>query len=83
MNLAPDQKGVVIAEVAPDSPAQMSGLQVGDVLEMVGGHPVTSPQQAVAALRAGTLRSGAVALRVMRDGHQAFVALSATPASEG
>ncbi len=83
MNLPPNQKGVVIADVAQDSPAQASGLRAGDVLEMVGGHPVTTPQQAVAALRAGTQKSGAVALRVLRDGHQAFVALSATPSSEG
>ncbi len=42
-----------------------------------------SPQQAVTALRAGTQKSGAVALRVMRDGHQAFVALSAAPSNKG
>ena len=83
MNLSPTQKGVVIADVTQDSPAQQAGLQPGDVLEMVGGQAVTTPQQAVAALRNGTQKSGAVALRVMRDGHQAFVALSATPSTEG
>ena len=83
MNLTPDQKGVVIADVQQDSPAQAAGLQSGDVLETVGGQAVTNPQQAVTALRAGTQKSGAVMLRVMRDGHQAFVALSAASSSEG
>jgi serine protease Do len=83
MNLPPNQKGVVIAEVKQDSPAQVAGLQPGDILEMVGSQPITTPQQAVTALRSGTQRSGAVALRVLRDGHQAFVALSAAPSSEG
>ena len=83
MNLPPNQKGVVVAEVKQDSPAQMAGLQPGDVLEMIGSQAVTTPQQAVAALRTGTRNSGAVALRVLRDGHQAFVALSAASPSEG
>ncbi len=83
MNLSPNQKGVVIADVREDSPAQMAGLQPGDVLEMVGKQEVANPQQAVTALRAGTQKSGTVALRVFRDGHQTFVALSATPSSEG
>ena len=83
MNLPPNQKGVVVADVTQDSPAQMAGLQAGDVLEMVGGQAVTNPQQAVTALRSGTQKAGAVALRVLRDGHQAFIALSATSSSEG
>lgn len=83
MNLPPNQKGVVVAEVKADSPAQMAGLMPGDVLEMVGTQAVMTPQQAVTALRAGTQKSGAVALRVLRDGHQAFIALSTTASSEG
>jgi serine protease Do len=57
---------VIIAEVKQDSPAQAAGLQPGDVLEMVGSHAITNPQQAVTALRSGTQKSGAVALRVLR-----------------
>ena len=76
MNVPPSQKGVVIAEVRPDSPAQLAGLQAGDILEAVGNQTVTSPQKAVTALRAATQKSGAVALRVLRDGHRAFVALN-------
>ena len=83
MNLPANQKGVVIADVKQDSPAQMAGLQAGDVLEMVGNQTVTNPQQAVKALRSGTKGSDAVALRILRSGHQEFVALSATPSGEG
>jgi serine protease Do len=84
LNLPASQKGVVIADVKQGSPADSAGLQTGDVLETVGDQAVTSPQQAVRALRDGTRKSGAaVALRVLRDGHQAFVALSATPADQG
>ena len=83
LGLTPNQKGVVIADVKQDSPAQVAGLQAGDVLEMVGNQAITNPQQAVKALRDGTQKSGAVALRVLRDGHQAFVALNASPANEG
>ena len=83
LNLPRNQKGVIIAEVKKDSPAQLAGLMQGDILEMVGTQAVTNPQQAVEALRTGTQNSGAVALQVMRDGHKAFVALSATPSSEG
>ena len=84
LNLPAGQKGVVIAEVKQGSPADSAGLQAGDVLETVGDQAITSPQQAVRALRDGTRKSGAsVALRVLRDGHQAFVALSATTADQG
>ena len=76
LNLPDGQRGVVIASVKQGSPAEAAGLQAGDVLETVGNKAVTNPQQAVAALRDGTKASGsAVALRVLRDGHQAFVAL--------
>ncbi len=84
MNLPAGQKGVVIANVRPESAADTAGLQAGDILESVGDQAVTTPEQAVTALRNGTEKAGsAVALRVLRDGHQAFVALSASQAKQG
>ncbi len=84
LNLPDGQRGVVIASVAHNSPAEAAGLQAGDVLESVAGHPVTTTDQAAKALRDGTRASGsAVALRVVRDGHQAFVALGATSSDQG
>ena len=84
LNLSATQRGVVIAAVRPDSPAQLAGLRAGDVLEAIGDQAVTSPQQAVGALRNATRGAGAaVALRVVRDGHQAYVALSASQSDQG
>jgi serine protease Do len=38
-----DQKGVVITDVAPDSPAAERGLKPGDVIVEVQQEPVASP----------------------------------------
>ena len=75
--LAPAENGagVVIAAVRPDSPAEEAGLRPGDVLKAVGNHAVTTPQDAANALRNAGKAGGAVALRVLRDGQSAFVAL--------
>lgn len=73
LGLSAKTKGAVIAGVRPDSPAANAGLQEGDVLVGVGNKPVTSPEDAVMAIKAQP--NGAVALRVLRDGHTLFVAV--------
>jgi len=73
LNLSPKVKGAVIAGIRPDSPAANAGLQPGDVIVGVGGKPVTSPDEAAKAIR--STAKGAVALRVLRDGHSLFVAI--------
>lgn len=45
--LADDAEGVVVAAVAPGSPAARKGLRPGDVIAMVGQTPVTSPEDVV------------------------------------
>jgi serine protease Do len=40
--LAPDQKGVAVIEVAPGSPAALAGIQRGDVIEEVNRQPIES-----------------------------------------
>jgi serine protease Do len=83
LNLQPGQKGVAVTRVQTGSPAEAAGLLAGDVLESVGGAPVTSPQQALGALRDATREPGsAVALRVLREGQQAFVAMGTSLPSE-
>ncbi len=82
LSLPPGEQGVVVASIRPDSPAEEAGLHPGDVLKAVGNHAVTSPQDAASALREATKAGGAVALRVLREGQSAFVALK-VPASAG
>lgn len=68
-------QGAVIAAVRQDSPAEEAGLRPGDVLKAVGSHSVKTPEDAANALRVAAKAGGAVALRVLRDGQSAFVAL--------
>ena len=75
--------GAVIAEVRPDSPAAQAGLKTGDVIVAVGATEVKDPDAAVRAIREATATPGsAVALRILRDGRGAFVAVQ-VPASQG
>ena len=74
LNLAADQKGVVITSVAPGSDAAEKGLRRGDVIVSVNRQPVTQPQQLIAAVDA-TRRAGrkSVLLLVKRgQGIEAF-----------
>jgi serine protease Do len=49
-NLPPDQKGVVVTAVKPNSPAAAAGVGVGDVVLYTGLTPVNSPQDMLNAL---------------------------------
>jgi serine protease Do len=69
--------GAVVARVEPGSPAEQAGIRPGDVIVGVGTKPVASPDEAVRAIRSAS-REGdkALALRILRDGRSAFVAVS-------
>jgi serine protease Do len=69
-------KGAVITEVKQGSVAEQAGLQAGDVIIGVGDSPVASPSEATRAIRDSLKSSQAVALRIIRDGQPAFVAVS-------
>ncbi|MEM7208928.1 MAG: Do family serine endopeptidase [Pseudomonadota bacterium] len=61
------KRGVVITEVEPGSAAQRAGLQVGDVIVVVGGRPVRHTNDVRNII--GLLRVGQqVTMRVIRDG---------------
>jgi serine protease Do len=76
LNLPDNFRGAVITEVQPGSTAEQAGLQAGDVITAVGDKLVTSPAEATRAIRESLKNSQAVALRIMRDGQPAFVAVS-------
>ncbi len=67
--------GAVVAEVEPGSPAEQAGLQPGDVVLGVGGKSISSPEEAASAIRSATHGGHGLALRILRDGHAAFVAV--------
>jgi serine protease Do len=76
LGLPEDTQGVVIANVAPDSPAAQAGLREGDVLLSVGHRKVETPHGAAAAIRAATKDGKTVALRILRDGQAGYVAVN-------
>ena len=82
LDLPAGQRGVVVASVKQGSPAEEAGLKAGDLLSAVGNHPVTTLREAVDALRSADQPGAAIALRVMRDGQNAFVALR-VPSDQG
>jgi serine protease Do len=69
-------KGVVVTEVKPDSPAAQAGLAAGDVIREVNRMPV----QGLGDVERGLARrtdAGQVLLRVERDGAQRYVVIAA------
>ncbi|RMH22540.1 MAG: PDZ domain-containing protein [Acidobacteria bacterium] len=65
---APEDRGVLVARVVPDSPAERAGLRVGDVVTAIDGQPVTSSWDLGRAVRRAE-EGQSVALEVYRD-HQ-------------
>jgi serine protease Do len=75
LNLPGGEKGAVVAQVQPGSPADQAGIQTGDVIIGVGMKAVTSPEDTIRAIRQATRNDKTVALRIMRNGQAAFVAI--------
>ena len=64
---APEESGVLVSRVAPDSPAAAAGIAVGDVITSAGGGPVSTAGQLVG--RVGHRREGEeIDLGIVRDG---------------
>jgi serine protease Do len=76
LGLSSDVKGVVVAEVAPGSPAAEKGIRPGDVITRVNQKAVNSVGDAVAALNAVREADETALLLVRRGDSQRFVALS-------
>lgn len=63
----PDGEGVLVSEVVADSPAEVAGLQAGDVVTGINGEPVGSTRDLARSVRA-LEASESAALEVWRDG---------------
>ncbi len=68
--------GVVVHGVSAGSAADQAGIHPGDIILGVGSQLVSSPREAVTAVHAALKHDQSVALRILRDGHDAFVAVS-------
>ncbi|MBE9605306.1 Do family serine endopeptidase [Acetobacteraceae bacterium H6797] len=83
LHIGADVRGAVVAAVQDDSPAAHAGLRPGDVITSVGNHRVAGPEEAVRAIRQARHNPNtAVALRILRDGHNVFVAVGG-PSDQG
>ncbi|MEO9191152.1 MAG: Do family serine endopeptidase [Acetobacteraceae bacterium] len=83
LELPNDTSGAVVMQVKPGSPAEQAGIQPGDVIVGVGTHAVQSPSQASKAIGDALGHdSKALALRIIRNGQPAFVAVNLNPNAE-
>jgi serine protease Do len=79
LNLKPATQGVVVGQVTEGSRADESGIQAGDVIERVGGNPVSSPAEVADAIHAAEhAKKDALPLLVMRDGVTSYLGLQLT-----
>jgi len=64
---APNNAGLLVAQVASDSPASRAGIQVGDVITQVGDQRVESADDIASATRAANTSNGNVKIHVIRN----------------
>ncbi len=77
LDLPSGTQGAVVTRVKPGSPAEQAGIQAGDVIVGVGTHSVHDPASATKAIREALQHDhNALALRIIRNGQPAFVAVN-------
>ena len=76
LDLPDEAHGAVVAQVKPGSPAEQAGLRAGDVVVGVGQATVSGPRDAADAIRTAARSNQPLALRIIRDGQPAFVAVT-------
>jgi serine protease Do len=62
-----DRKGALVADLAPGGPAEKAGVQSGDVVVSLNGHPVTSASDLTRQV-AQSKSGDTLALAILRDG---------------
>jgi S1-C subfamily serine protease len=75
------KSGVLVASVAPDSPAARAGLKAGDVITAVNGKAVTTPGELVSSLPSAD-SSQDVTLSVVREKKEMTLKATLTPAAD-
>jgi putative serine protease PepD len=74
---AGNQGGALVAAVSPDSPADDAGLQQGDVVTAIDGHPVLAATDLIAAIRSSK-PGDTVTLHVQRGGSEKDLTVTLT-----
>jgi serine protease Do len=67
-------QGVIVTEVEQDSPADESGVKVGDVITEVNRKHISNPRQFREAIKSGDAKGGII-LNLINDGASRFVVL--------
>ncbi len=75
LDLPADAHGAVVARVQPNSAAAAAGIQQGDLIVGVGSKSVSTARDAAAAIRSAAQNGQDLALRIVRNGQAAFVAV--------
>jgi serine protease Do len=71
------ERGVVVTEVKPDSPAAVAGLAPGDLIREVNRVPVRGLDDVERGIARGPAGGSQVLLRVEREGSQRYVVIAA------
>jgi S1-C subfamily serine protease len=77
----PDTEGLLIQQVAEDSPAARAGLSSGDLIVAAAGRPVGGVDDLYDALQAA--QGGTLELRVVRGTDERTAQVVFTPETEG
>ena len=77
----PDTEGLLIQQVAADSPAARAGLAPGDLIAAAAGRPAGGVDDLFDARREA--QGGTLGLRVVRGADERTVQVAFTPETEG
>jgi len=75
MNLSEDQRGVLVQEVQPESPADRARLAIDDVITALDGDDVENVEQLRALLQEHQA-GDEVTLSILRDGEQMEITIT-------
>ncbi len=75
LRLPPDTKGVIVAQVAPNSPAADAGLHAGDVIVQVAGQTVADPDTLIRLVRQSRI-GRPLTLLILRGGHSQTITIT-------
>ena len=81
-HIAKDVEGVVVTNVADNSPAASLGIAPGDVIMSIDQHAAKSPSEAAKELKEAAAK-GNVLLLLNRHGQTQFIGMSVTPGVGG